>query len=858
MPAIDPFELEDSFPASGYGKPESPFDEMVTGNSRMRAHWKLFMSSLGPLNPENMAERWEGARRLLRQNGVTYNIYGDPQGIERPWPLDLVPLILSAEEWRRIESGVAQRARLLNNFLADLYGPQTLIRSGRLPASLIYGDPGFHRACHGVTVPGGQYLHLYAVDLVRGAEGRWWVLGDRTSTPSGAGYALENRSVLSQVLPEPHRYCQIERLAPFFNTFRDSLVALAPRHKQPRVVLLTPGPYNETYFEHAYLARNLGITLVEGGDLAVRDRRVFLKTLSGLEPVDVILRRLDDAYCDPLELRADSSLGVAGLLQAVRAGTVVVANALGSGLMESMSFKSFLPSLCRHMLGEELQLPSVATWWCGQDVELSWVLNNLEHMVIKGANRSVLFDPIFCSELSAEKRAELRAALIKRPGDFVGQEKITLSTAPVWQSHGLQAHHVVLRVFAAAVGSEYLVMPGGLTRVASEPGQLVVSMQRGGGSKDTWVLSPREHQDMAMSGRVPIDSRIGTEPRPTELRPRKLGSAAGDLPSRVADGLFWLGRYAERCDFAVRVLRGTTNRLIDGDVPGAADELAPLLRLLVWHGMLPVELSSRDASTREILPAVRAAIFDPEHPTGLRANVQRMHRAAHSVRDRLSRDMWRVISRIDNSNGHPPGITEGVGLLEPLDELVTSLSALFGLEQESMERGPGWRFLTIGRRLERGSQAVGMLRCLRLADPVRPGDDARPQSLAATLEVMLELTESFMTYRERYFAAVQRAPVLQLLLVDTDNPRALAFQLDILHGQLTELSESSRRNSATFKPTTSALTLVEAARTDLANPELLRNGPLLRSTLDTLAATLPEVSNLLAHAFFNHAFARSA
>ena len=825
----------------------------------MRPHWKHFLSSHGPLHAAEMAERWEGARRLLRQNGVTYNIYGDPQGIERPWPLDLLPLLLPNDEWRRIETGVAQRASLLNTILADLYGPQTLIRSGRLPASLIYADPGFRRQCHGLPVPNNRYIHFYAVDLVRGAEGNWWVLADRTSTPSGAGYALENRAVTSQVLPETYRHCHVERLAPFFAQFRESLLKLAPEREPPRVVVLTPGPYTETYFEHAYLARHLGITLVEGEDLTVRDRRVFLKTLSGLEPVDVILRRLDEDFCDPLELRADSSLGVAGLLQAVRAGTVVVANALGSGLMESTSFKSFLPSLCRHLLGEELQLPSVASWWCGQEGELSYVLDNLDRLVIKGANRSVTLDPIFGSALDAAARDAVRHSIRSRPWDYVGQEKIALSTAPVWRHNGLQAHHVVLRVYAAAAGLGYAVMPGGLTRVAQTPGRLVVSMHSGGGSKDTWVLDTSSQGGLAQGGGIHEGGAAASreagqrDPRTSNdsVRPLEARMMGSDLPSRVADGLFWLGRYAERCDSGVRLLRGTVSRLIEGDVPGAGEELTPLLRLLVWHGMLPPDLNSADASARELLPAIRAAIFNADHPTSLRANVQRMYRAAYSVRDRLSRDMWRVMTRIDRDTNHATDAGEGASLLEPLDETVTSLTALFGLEQESMVRGPGWRFLTIGRRLERAAQMVAIMRGLR-------ADDCRGACANATLEVMLELAESFMTYRGRYFATMQRIPVLQLLLVDSDNPRALAFQLATLRKRLHELSESARATNATYAPTIAALSIVESASEALTHPQLLHHPTQLRTTLDTLAANLPEVSNLLAHAFFSHAFARSA
>jgi uncharacterized circularly permuted ATP-grasp superfamily protein/uncharacterized alpha-E superfamily protein len=831
------------------------YDEMVTGQHRMRPHWQAFLSSLGRLTPELLAEHWEEARRLLRQNGVTYNIYGDPQGTARPWPLDLVPLLIPPAEWKGIERGVAQRARLLNAFLADLYGPQTLIRSGRLPPSLVYSDPCFRRPCHGLPVPDGRYLHFIAVDLARAGDGTWWVLGDRTNTPSGAGYALENRLVVSQVLSETYRYCQAERLAPFFNTFRESMLALAPGTDQPRVVLLTPGPYNETYFEHVYIARHLGFTLVEGEDLAVRDRRVFLKTLSGLEPVHVILRRLDDDFCDPLELRADSALGVAGLLQAVRAGTVVVANALGSGLMESMSFKSFLPSLCRHLLGEELHLPTLASWWCGQESELSYVLDHLDRLVIKGANRGVPQEPVFGSDLEGRGLADFRARLREQPWNYVGQERIALSTAPVWRDGGLQPHPLVLRVYAATTGKgDYVVMPGGLTRISSDPGRLVVSMHSGGGSKDTWVLSANRHQDILSARPTNAADPQRPDQRPVELRVHELRPMTGDLPSRVADGLFWLGRYAERCDGAARLLRGACSRLVDVDVPGASDELAPLLRLISWHGMIPVELAEADATTREVNPALRAAVFDPDHPNSVRANTRRLYRAAYSVRDRLSRDMWRVICQIDRDTPIPKGRTEMAAVLEPLDELVTSLAALSGLEQESMPRGPGWRFLDMGRRLERALHSVGLMRGVRVAELGRRQD----HRLAATLEVLLELAESFMTYRERFLATVERGPVLQLLLVDADTPRALAFQLGILHQHLAALAEPPGRPAAAYSPVAAALATVENARTALQQPDLIRHGGLMRTTLDTMAATLPEVSNLLAHAFFSHAFARSA
>lgn len=834
------------------------YDEMVTGSGRLRPHWQRFMGALGALDPPLMAERWEAARRLLHQNGVTYNIYGDPQGMERPWPLDMIPLLIPAEEWDAIESGLVQRATLLNAMLADLYGPQDLIRSGKLPAALLYSDRGFQRACHGAVPTGGVFLHLYAADLARAPDGRWWVLGDRTQTPSGAGYALENRAVVSRVLTDAFKDCNVRTLGPFFTALREMLVRLAPRPtRDPRIVLLTPGPYNETYFEHAYLARHLGITLVEGGDLTVRDRQVFLKTLSGLEPVDVILRRLDDDYCDPLELRADSSLGVAGLVQAVRAGTVTVANALGTGLVESLSFKPFLPMLCRHLLGEELKVPGVAMWWCGQEEERTYVIEHLDRLVIKPAFAHLGSEPVFGSSLSRQERQDLIARLRARPADFIGQEQLGLSTVPTWIDGALQPRPLVMRVFLAAKpDGGYTVMPGGLTRMSATAGRLIVSMQRGGGSKDTWVMSRGPAEGRAAPPRpqgVPAEVR-GTEPRTVAARDVDVKPQSGDLPSRVADGLFWLGRYAERSESTLRILRGVYTRLSDGTRPGGGDELVPLMRLMDWTGMVPRDLAdmAESGTGRGLRQALQGAVFDGGHPNSLRANIQRLHRTAAGVRDRLSLDMWRVISQLDRQC-EPASARARIdtAMLLRLDDLITTLAALAGLEQESMTRGPGWRFLDIGRRLERGINSLALMRGTRICDAA--GDDP------AVLEVLLELGESFMTYRERYYTTAQRTPVLYLLLCDETNPRALAYQLSHLARHLAALPRPPVVNPRVSQsPITAAIRLIEDTREILREPDIIRDRFALRNALNGLADRLPEISNLLAHAYFSHAFSRPA
>src|SRR4029453_8743236 len=508
----------------GYDPLEGAYDEMVAAPGVLRSHCEGFVQSLEALGQHEFASRWEGAKRSIRENGVTYNIYGDPQGADRPWELDMVPLLISPAEWSALEKALIQRTTLLNLILADLYGPQTLLSAGLLPPSLVFSNPAFLRPCHGIRVPHGIHLHLHAVDLARSPAGQWWVLADRTQAPAGAGYALENRIVLLRNLPEAFRDCQVHRLASFFCAQSDTLMGLAPQpHDPPRVVLLTPGPYNETYFEHAYLARYLGFTLVEGGDLTVRDRRVFIKTLEGLQPVGVIFRRLDDSFCDPLELRSDSSLSVAGLVEGARAGNVTIANALGSGVIETAAIMPFLPGLCRHLFGEELMLPSVATWWGGQPRELQYVLEHLDQLVAKRAFPTEAREPVFGRKLGDREKSLLAAELRARPDHFVAQEEVALSAAPVWHQHGMEPRPVVFRTYVATAGDSYVVMPGGLTRVSGAHDVPIVWVRRGGGSR-----APGGVSEGPVSAATLL-ARPGWAPRP-----ERAGNA---LPSRVAEGL---------------------------------------------------------------------------------------------------------------------------------------------------------------------------------------------------------------------------------------------------------------------------------------------------------------------------------
>jgi uncharacterized circularly permuted ATP-grasp superfamily protein/uncharacterized alpha-E superfamily protein len=807
-------------PLEGYEGAPGAYDEMIAGPATPRDHYRSFVASLEAIGQHELASRWERAKQAIRDNGVTYNVYGDPQGADRRWELDMMPFIVSASEWRALETALVQRTRLLNAVLADLYGPQRLLRERELPPDLVLGNPAFLRPCHGIDVPRQVRLHLHAVDLARSADGRWWVLADRTQAPSGAGYALENRIVLSRSLPEPFRDCRVHRLAGFFRAFRESLASLAPsRRREPNIVLLTPGPYNETYFEHAYLARYLGLTLVEGADLTVRDCRVFVKMLGGLEPVDVILRRLDDGFCDPLELRSDSSLGVPGLVEAVRTGNVVVANALGSGVVESPAMLPFLPRLARVLLGEELGLTAVATWWCGQERERRHVLSHLDEIVTKRAFALGGRDPVFGRQLGVDDRTALAAEIQAQPEGYVGQEQVVLSHAPVWTGTRLDPRPVVLRAYVAWAGDRFIVMPGGLTRVGGGHG-VSVSMQHGGGSKDTWVLS---------DGPVSYVTLLPATPGSVRQSRR-----AADVPSRVADNLFWLGRQAERAEHMLRLLRSMVVRLPHQDTLDDASELAAILQVMVELGVLP-----------QVEQEIFGLLFTPTNRSALWRTLREVRRLTASVTDRLSVDTTRILNQLQQDFRIRHGRIQYDDVLAHLNRMITDFAALSGMEMENMTRGHGWRFLNTGRRLER---ALNMTALLAASVTARPSEEAM-------LEPLLEIADSSMTYRRRHFARPSLPFVLDLLLADPTNARSLAFQLDVLSSHVEQLPRDPQAPSPTKEERLVAGIAATLRDADLDALTVREGAPpyaALRRLLESWRGQLQDVSNTITHYYFAH------
>jgi len=806
-----PDHLLDAYP---FG--EGRFDELLERPQRPRPHWARLFDTLTHASAEELRERLAGAERQIRESGVTYNVYADPKGLDRPWELDVLPFMVAPDEWRTIEAAIVQRATLFDAILRDLYGSQTLMRTGAIPPALIFNHSGFLRPLHGIRPPGGFHLHVYAADLARSPDGSWWVMADRTQAPSGAGYALENRLIVSRTFPSLFRELRVQHLARFFASLRDSLMHFAPRGDGPTLtVLLTPGPYNETYFEHALLARYLGFPLVEGGDLTVRDGRVWLKTIGGLKRVHAILRRQDDTFCDPLELRSDSALGVAGLVECCRQGSVLVANALGSGVLESGALLGFLPGLAQTLTGQDLLMPSIGTWWCGERAARDDALKRVERLVFKPAGPAFGFEPIFGADLSPSELESFKGQLNAQPERYVAQELIQVSQAPVLgglDPQPIAARGVGLRVFAVATPAGFIAMPGGLTRVASSANQRVVSMQRGGQSKDTWVMS---------SG--PVDTAFSLL-RSTVTRD-DLVTLRASIPSRLAENLFWFGRYTERCDDCARLLRVALNLSLQ-DSDDEDNARVPVIALARAFQLF-------DETSGEEERVLLAAATRESHRFGLPSNLRALEGIAFNLRDRMSLDHWRSINGLlkDGVLRREPVLADALGWL---DRTINAMMTLAGFTLDGMTRDDGWRLLSIGRRLERLA-----FQCLALGTAMGEGRHSG-------LGWLLELSDSTVTYRSRYLARPEWLPVLDLLVTDSLNPRSVMFQASGILNYLNKLEHVYGACGADeLRPACERLDALSVDQLDPASPQLL-------ALIDELRSLAFRLSDGLAERFFNH------
>ncbi|HEX2854653.1 MAG TPA: circularly permuted type 2 ATP-grasp protein [Opitutaceae bacterium] len=820
-------------PLPGYAGLPGHYDECRAADGSVRPHWAEFLRLLGDNPLAKLRSAADACSRAIIEQDVSLNVYAGARSEPQPWPLDVVPHLVGADDWALLSAGLRQRAQLFNDLLADLYGPQKIFRNGSLPPELAMINPHFLRPCVGLKRHGGTFLHNYAVDIARAPDGQWWVLQDRLDAPSGLGYSLQNRTISRRALSSAYHRSRARSLQDFSRSFHSSLLdfsdATPPGGEEPRVVLLTPGPANETYFEHAYLARHLGYQLVEGADLTTRDRQVFLRTVGGLKRVDTILRRVDSSFCDPLELNPRSLLGVPGLVHAAQGGRVALANQLGGAALENTAMLAFLPSLCREVLGEDLRIPSVATWWCGEEKARRYVLDHLSALVVKPTFR-VGSGLRYGTAANEEHRQALAAEIKARPWAHCGQERVVLGTTPAFSDGQLRPVPFVMRLFVAWHNGDWRVMPGGLTRFSPAGDEAVVSLQQGGATKDTWVLG---------------DSPTGDTPSPIEtfgdVYRRPLAT-----PSRVADNLFWIGRYLERITQLARLLDKLDPLLRDEVAaldPGVAADALQVL-LLAQGSFAP-----EGATPEELAGRIRTLADDPEQPGSLARNLGHLIRNLDQVKVRLPPEAWRILRRLRaiSATPHP----------QLVSDLGEQLSSLETLATETLAHDTGWRFLKLGRRIERAYQLVFLARELLVPDPETDASGEKspnsrpPMPREFRLQTLLHFTDSLFAYRGIYHGVFQPAPVLAWMLGAPENPRGLRFQADRIAEHLTALpDELAPRAVSSLRA--AAFRLVSQARL-LDAPNLASDPQLIGKFFDETSETLAELNSRITQIYFSHA-----
>ncbi len=746
---------------AGYLSDEKVLDECFNQNEQAKDSWKQLLTNIENLGTTELKNRQLELLKILQENGVTYNVYGDTSGLNRPWLLDAVPLVISAAEWRGVERGMKQRAYVLNKLLEDIYGDRILLKKGIIPPELIYSHPGFLRPCDKIKLPGDYQLTMYSADLSRGPDGKVWVIKDRAQAPSGMGYALENRSALSRVIPELFQQHQVAKLGGFFSSMMQALIQIAPQGKEhPRVVLLTPGPRNETYFEHAFLASYLGITLVQGEDLIMRDSFVWIKTVEGLEKVDVILRRVDDTFCDPLELREDSQLGIPGLLQAIRKGNVAVANPLGSSILENTGLMAFLHGAFKYFLNEAPIIPMIATWWCGQKKEMNYVIEHIDKLVIKDIERVSGFKTVMGSRLSKAQKEDLVRKIKFQPSRYVGQEEVEFSTSPVLTKEKLEPRFTVLRSYLVANKDGYEMMRGGLTRCSPERGSFLVSNQDGGISKDTWVEATFTKTAIpAIAHQAPDMKRKAV------------------LPSRAAENLFWVGRYTQRVIRTSRfiriVLRNLTqkNYISEGN---DSESLKALLKTVTYiTDTYPGFVENAEEELNNPLPEIHQLICNANRAGSVLFTLSNLLKSMYAARDRWTVDSWRIIDEIENvkkriAELEPDGIRHAFSLL---DQLTGGLLSFSEMTRQSMYRSDGRIMYRMGQLIEEVLMELAQYKSI-LSYEYEESVEFQ------LLEALLLSNQNLSSYRSVYRTSLNVSPTIDLLFLNNQNPTSIFSQLE--------------------------------------------------------------------------------
>jgi len=819
----------------------SSYDEMFNEDGTTREHWKALAENLETLGLQQLSVKQKEIDWRLQDNGVTYNVYGDPNGMSRPWNLDPIPLILEGSDWEHIEAGMQQRAKLLNLLFKDIYGEQKVLKQNIVPPEVIFGHSGFLREVHGLYGHLDHPLMIVAADLARGPDGKMWVIHDRVQSPSGLGYAIENRLTMNSAMQTLYTNISMRRLYTFYEDFKSMLMKQGNHNKsEPLNVLLTPGAHNETYFEHAYLSSFLGLTLVQGQDLLAKGGAVWLKSLKGLRRVDAIVRRLDEGYCDPLELRSDSKLGVSGLVHAVRKQGIAMANPLGCGILENLGLHPFMPELAHFFLNEELILPQIASWWCGQEKECEYVLENLSTLIVKTIDRSANESATYRGkELSEEEQAKLRIKILENPHLFVGQEEVQFATAPSLVEGVVKPRHVVIRSFAITNDEHYEVMPGALVRVGSSDDSLIVSGQRGGSSKDLWVLGE--------SG--PMAPNNAYKPKAT------FENSLENIPSLRAENLFWLGRYLMRCIMSARMIRITLKSLANAtryDRHGnllAQEVLCDTLSHLCMT--YPGFLGEGDEKVTDPIAEIWSVISQSNRVGSLYQALNMLSNANTNTKNLLPLESWRIFDRLmrewSEYANHP--MPQQRIMISGLDTLLVHLMAYKALIEDSLFVEQGLVLYEIGAGLERAQLLITKSRSMLTAV-------YEPFTEYEVLETLLGSSESLNAYRAHYRASIELEHVSEFMLLDIQFPKSLISEISHLLKLLPKLPKFKHDIylSRYEEPLFEAFSTLRLSRVE--NLCALAPDSVVRENMDALLATVSEklivASDELSKTYFAH------
>jgi uncharacterized circularly permuted ATP-grasp superfamily protein/uncharacterized alpha-E superfamily protein len=819
------------------GRPDL-LEEACNADGSIKPQWAYVLNGLRDMGPEALRERELKARRILRDEGATYDIYNTDGQSSSSWELDPVPHVIGSEDWANIERGLLERAELFNLILRDIYGQRSLLRHGALPPEALFSHEGFLRACQDVRLPGEQELILHSVDMVRTRGGDMCVLSDRTQTPSGAGYILENRTVMSRVFPSLFRDSHVHRIASFYQRLRAKLASLSSSDEAPLIVVLTPGSQSEVYFEHAYLANYLGFPLVQSGDLLARNGYLWMKSLDGLKRVDVLQRSVQDVLCDPVELRSDSRLGVPGLLEVARSGRVAIANPLGSGVLENAILLKYLPEISKCLLGREPRLASVKTYWCGDDADLKFVIDNIRELIIKPAYRGSGVHSVWGGDLDKAQIDTLLATIHRNRYQIVAQPRLEQAYTPAFSHGRLEPRPTLLRTFSVATENSYMTLPGGLTRIGTETDGRVISMISGSPSKDTWITATEPER------------AISRETAPEVIRGAN-HSALVSLPTRVVENLYWMGRYSERADACLRLLR-TVFVLLSGE-----EGITPIAQRILLQAVTQITGTEPGfmAASEEMLKSpeqeLLRVIRDRERAGSIRSTVNSLLSSADESKELLSTDTLRVITNLRDAldvldQNLATGLTSAPE--EELNPLVTGLAALAGLMQESMIRGTGWRFMELGKRIERALQTIATLRAL-----TKPVTDEADQSTLLT--ALLRSMEVLITYRQRGRERHGLELGLELVMLDASNPRSLLFQLTTLQQHIAELPKAGALNDDLDEEERALLEAVTSLRLSRLS-KLLETSSGKRVEMDALLVKLEKLlkyfSHVLSDKHFDH------